>query len=241
MFFSRTEVVNYLTNKKMNIVIINGSPRKDGATAKLLMKMSEHLSSKTDVNIDYLNISDYSLLNCKGCMSCYKNGICCLNDNIEEINTLLAKAHGVIIGSPTYTGSMPGALKTYIDRGHFVLEQSMRGKYTFALNTYEIAGGNSVISSLKTLFQYSGGILTGSFICKLPFNSTPFSDKNVEKKLEKKTERYYKYLKNQRKNSIINRIIHFIALHVIMKPQVLKRPEQYSFVLKRWKTIGVLK
>lgn len=225
----------------MNIVIINGSPRKNGATATLLMKMAEHLSYKADVNIDYLNISDYSLKNCTGCMLCYKDGVCCLDDNVEEINSLVAKAHGVIIGSPTYASSMPGSLKTYIDRGHFVLEQSLVGKYVFALNTYEIAGGSSVISSLKTLFQYSGGILVGSYLCKLPFNSNPLSHKMVEKKLINKTEYYYNCIKKKKKKSLIDRIMNFIALKVIMKPQVMKRPKQYSYVIKRWKSIGVIK
>lgn len=225
----------------INVVIINGSPRKNGATATLLKKMVGHLSKKTDVNVDYLNIIDYSLKNCMGCMSCYKNGICCLGDEVEKINSLIAEAHGVIIGSPTYTSSMPGALKTYIDRGHFVLEQSLLGKYTFALNTYEIAGGSSVISTLKTLFQYSGGILTGNYICKLPYNSSPFPDIKTEKKLIRKTEYYYNCIKNQKKKSVIDRLINFIALRIIMKPQVLKRPEQYSAVLKRWRAIGVIK
>lgn len=225
----------------MNIVIINGSPRKNGATAMLLKRMAEHLSAKADVHIDYLNISDYTLMDCTGCMGCYRNGVCCLNDDVEKINSLIAGSHGVIIGTPTYASSMPGSLKTYIDRGHFVLEQSLLGKYTFALNTYEIAGGSNVISSLKTLFQYSGGILTGSYSCKLPFNTIPFSDKKVEKKLIGKTEYYYKCIKTQRKKSVMDKLINFVALHIIMKPQVRKRPDQYPFVLKRWKEIGVMR
>jgi multimeric flavodoxin WrbA len=101
--------------------------------------MSDHLSAKEGVTVEYLNIIDYSLLNCTGCMSCYRTGVYCLNDKVEEINSKISKAHGVVIGAPTYTNSMPGSLKTYIDRGHFVLEQSLLGKYTFALNTYKIA------------------------------------------------------------------------------------------------------
>lgn len=225
----------------INVVIINGSPRKNGATATLLKKMAEYLSGKADVNVDYLNITDYALKNCTGCMSCYKNGICCLDDDVEKINSLVAGAHGVIIGAPTYTSSMPGSLKTYIDRGHFVLEQSLLGKYTFALNTYEIAGGSSVLSTLKTLYQYSGGIRIGNYICKLPYNTSPFSIGKEEKKLIGKTEHFYKCIKKQAKKSMLDKLINFVALRIIMKPQVLKHPEQYPAVLKRWKAIGVIK
>jgi len=222
----------------INIVIINGSPRRNGATATLLKRMSDHLSAKESVAVEYLNIIDYSLLTCTGCMSCYRTGVCCLNDKVEEINSKISKAHGVVIGAPTYTSSMPGSLKTYIDRGHFVLEQSLLGKYTFALNTYEIAGGQNVMSAFKTLYQYSGGIRAGEFICKLPYNSKPLTE-TIDANLIKKTERFYKAIKNSKNKSLIDRLINFVALHIIMKPQVLKRPEQYKAVIERWKKIGI--
>jgi len=222
----------------INIIIINGSPRKSGATATLLKKMSEHLSEKEGVVVEYLNITDYSLLDCTGCMSCYRTGVCCLNDRVEEINSKISKAHGVVIGAPTYTSSMPGSLKTYIDRGHFVLEQSLSGKYTFALNTYEIAGGQSVMSALKTLYQYSGGIRSGEFICKLPYNSEPLKE-STERSLVKKTEHFYKAIQNRKHKSLLDRLTNFVALHIIMKPQVLKRPDQYKAVIERWHKIGI--
>lgn len=225
----------------IKIVVLNGSPRKNGATAKLLNKMVESLANKQDVNVDYIHISDYSLEPCSGCMSCYRNAVCCLNDNVEEINKKISEAHGLIIGSPTYSSSMPGSLKTFIDRGHFVLEQSLIGKYTFALSTYEIAGGNNVIKELKTLFQYSGGIMSGSYSCKLPFNTSPFVEQKVENKIISKTNEFYKAIANKKSRSMLNAIINFIALHIVMKPQVLKRPKQYKAVIDRWKSLNIIK
>ena len=222
------------------IVIINGSPRKNGATATLLNKMSDYLSAKEDIEVSFINISDYELKNCIGCMSCYHEGKCCLQDKVEDINNLISESDGIIIGSPTYVSSMPGSLKTFIDRGHFVLEQALLNKYTFALNTYEIAGGSSVLSTLKTLYQYSGGILAGNHICKVPYNASPIANDGEEKKLMRKTDKFYKSIKNKKSKALIDRIINYIALHIIMKPQVLKRPEQYKAVIERWKQIGVL-
>ena len=222
------------------VVIINGSPRKNGATAILLNKMSDYLSSKKDVDVSFINICDYELKNCIGCVSCYREGKCCLNDNVEDINRLISECDGIIIGSPTYVSSMPGSLKTFIDRGHFVLEQALLNKYTFALNTFEIAGGGSVLSVLKTLYQYSGGILAGSHICKIPFNVSPVANNDEEKKLIRKTEKFYNSIKNKKSKALIDRLINFIALRIIMKPQVMKRPEQYKAVIERWREIGVV-
>lgn len=230
---------NQIDKRNMRIVIINGSPRKNGATATLLKTMAKHLEVKGDVDVQYINIIDYSLLPCTGCMSCYHKGVCHLKDGVEEINGMIAQTDGLIIGSPTYSSSMPGSLKTFIDRGHFVLEQALTRKYTFALNTYEIAGGGNVISELKTLYQYSSGILSGSYICKLPFNTDPLS--KSEKKLLKKVDKFYHSVKLSKGKSLIDRVIHFVALHIIMKPQVLKRPKQYKAVIERWRKLGICK
>lgn len=225
----------------IKIVVINGSPRKNGATAKLLNKMIEHLVSIQDVEVEYIHISDYSLESCSGCMSCYRTSVCCLKDNVEEINKKISEAHGLIIGSPTYSSSMPGSLKTFIDRGHFVLEQSLIGKYTFALSTYEIAGGDNVIKELKTLYQYSGGIMSGSYACKLPFNTSPFVERKVERIIISKTNKFYRAIVDKKSKSIINAIINFVALYIVMKPQVLKRSQQYKAVIERWKLLNIVK
>ncbi|MDR1755653.1 MAG: flavodoxin family protein [Culturomica sp.] len=225
----------------MKIVILNGSPRKNGSTATLLKEMAKILRSKGDAEICYIDLADYELKNCIGCMSCYHKGICCLDDKVEEINTQIAQSNGLIIGSPTYSSSMSGTLKIFVDRGHFVLEQALKGKYTFALNTYEIAGGGSVISALKTLFLYSGGIPAGEYSCKLPFNTSPFDRSGARGKLAVKTDKFYRKIKSEKPKALTNRLIHHIALHIIMKPQVLKRPTQYKAVIDRWKKIAVIK
>lgn len=227
-------------NDMIKIVIINGSPRKNGSTAALLKEMAGYLDGKEDVNVRYIDIADYALKNCTGCTSCYRQGVCCLSDGVEEINTLISEANGLVIGSPTYVSGMPGSLKTFIDRGHFVLEQALKGKYVFALNTYEIAGGGSVISALKTMFQYSGGTLAGKFICKLPFDTSPFDAPRIKKQLMAKAESYYGKIKSHKPKAFKDRLIHYIALHLIMKPQVLKRADQYKAVISRWENIGVI-
>lgn len=221
----------------MKIIIINGSPRKSGATATLLKRMNDFLIAQSDVEVVFINLSDYSLLPCSGCMHCYRNGICCQNDRLEEINAAICESDGLIIGSPTYSGSMSGLLKVYIDRSHFVLEQALKNKYTFALSTYEIAGGSGVTSALKTLLRYAGGHFVDSYTCKVVFNTLSQNNSESEKIILKKAEKFYKVIDRRDKKPIFDRVINYIALNLIMKPQVLKRPDQYSAVIKRWKEI----
>lgn len=223
----------------MKITIINGSPRKNGATGKILKAFKTHLAGKTDVEIHYIDLVDYQLQNCSGCENCYKTGTCHIKDRAEEINQAVAQSQGIIIGSPTYVSNVSGLLKTYIDRGHIVVEQSMKGKYTMAVTTYEITGGSSVIGILNKIFRYAGGNPVGSFSLKLHHNSNPFEQVKVLKRIQKKADGFYHVIQKNKKRGLINRFINFLALHVVMKPAVVRYPKRYEAVLKRWREINI--
>lgn len=85
----------------MNILFINGSPNKNGNTAKLAEKL---LSGKT---YQTLNLVDYKL---------YSYGQKFENDQFEEIVEAMKTADVIIIGSPVYWHSMCGSVRNLIDR-----------------------------------------------------------------------------------------------------------------------------
>ena len=70
----------------MKVCIINGSPRINGSTAKILKYIRTHLQQKDDVEIDYVELSNYQITLCKGCIRCYKTGKCVISDDqIEDL------------------------------------------------------------------------------------------------------------------------------------------------------------
>lgn len=85
----------------MSILFINGSPNKNGNTAKLAAKL---LSGKT---YQTLNLVDYKL---------YSYGQKFEDDQLDEIVVAMKAADAVIIGSPVYWHSMCGAVRNLIDR-----------------------------------------------------------------------------------------------------------------------------
>ena len=224
----------------MRITIINGSPRKNGATAKILKEIKSQLETNDDISISYYDISLKPIQTCIGCMRCYNTGICHINDYAEELNTAIRNSEGLIIGLPTYVSNIPGILKNYIDRGHFVVEQALKNKYTFSVVTYEIAGGSTALKTLNNLFRFSSGIITGSILCKLRFNTNPLSDQMV-KLINKKTDTFYNAIKKRKSKPLIDVIVNYIAIHALIKPFVLKSRDKYTYVINRWKSIGVIK
>lgn len=85
----------------MRILFINGSPNKNGNTAKLAAKL---LSGKTYQTLDLV---DYKL---------YSYGQKFEDDQFDEIVAAMKAADAVIIGSPVYWHNMCGSVRNLIDR-----------------------------------------------------------------------------------------------------------------------------
>ncbi|HGE7994329.1 TPA: flavodoxin family protein, partial [Clostridioides difficile] len=104
----------------MIITVINGSPRKNGATSKVLTYLYKDIERLIpDVKINYFDLSEVNPSYCIGCLNCYKMGKCInQNDKVEYIHDIITKSDGVIFGSPTYGSSVTGLFKVFTDRAH---------------------------------------------------------------------------------------------------------------------------
>lgn len=98
------------------IVVLNGSPRKQGTTAALAEVVSKAAAEQgAEIKSYYLNG-----MNIKGCQSCYackeKEHRCILQDDMQELYDEIAAASGIIFATPVYMWQMTAQLKPVIDR-----------------------------------------------------------------------------------------------------------------------------
>ncbi len=104
--------------KKLFIIGINGSARKDGNTAYLLqeaLKVAEDLGARTYL----LHVVDVlSCLSVPFCVNCSRpcNGRCSRGNELGAALDLLRTADGLIVGSPVYFGTVSAQLKAFWDR-----------------------------------------------------------------------------------------------------------------------------
>ncbi|HEX2946959.1 MAG TPA: flavodoxin family protein [Clostridia bacterium] len=198
----------------MKIAIINGSPRSSGATAKILKCIKVLLEKKKDVEAEYFDLSKYSITLCKGCIQCYKTGSCIIaDDGIESAAKRIKEADAVVLGSPTYGSAISSYLKAFMDRGHFIVEQSLAGKYGFSVATYEVAEGNKTLDQIKKFFMVSGASRKGDLLVKLSHGTDPFSDPGLQRRIEKRVEKFYQAVRNKTPKSLFEHI--FMDLIVI--------------------------
>jgi len=220
----------------MRIIIINGSPRLNGFTAAILHGMEEALRGK-NADVEYYDLSGLSISQCQGCCGCYTTGHCHINDDAEMLSERIAKADGVILGSPTYASNVSGYMKTFIDRGHFVIEQLLKDKYCVSVATGENYGNKDAAKVLNKLIQYSGGRLVKSLAVKATFNGF---DKNDAAFLGKKTADHLYSVISGAKKYPGQAIYHAIIFSLGIKPFVLKKGNQYKGVTDKWKEVGIL-
>lgn len=102
------------------------------------------------------------------------------------------------------------------------MEQLFKGKYAFAVSTYENAEGKKVIKTLNKLYLFSGAIVSGSYLAKIVFNENPFSNEKKRRKLYKKTEKLYNAIKDKKTKPFNQLILHNMVLNFGIKPYVLK-------------------
>jgi len=217
----------------MKIVVVNASHRKDGATAKVLNEFVSQLK-KEIVEISIFHLSDLEIAFCKGCCSCYRIGECIMPDDAEKLSQAISGANAIIIGTPCYVGGVSGQLKTFIDRGHFIIEQLLKDKHAVGVVTYENAGGGSAYSTLKTLFTFSGANTIDKLIVKTAFDSDPIKNNKIKSQIKKKAARLLNSMQNN-KSSLICRITNFFVLNFGIKPFVLRKGAAYQGVLNHWR------
>ena len=106
-----------------NIVILNGSPRKNGNTSALTAEFArgaaENGNSVTEFNLNAMNIHG-----CLGCCCGGKNpeSPCVQKDDMDKIYTAYKAADIVVLATPLYYWTVSGQLKTAFDRLFAVAE-----------------------------------------------------------------------------------------------------------------------
>lgn len=100
----------------MNILVINGSPRRGGNVATMLDAMRCEAAGRGH-SVTVVDIAGLHIAPCTGCMACRTRGDCVLPaDDAHRVAGLLRSADAVIVGAPCYWGNMPGQLKVLFDR-----------------------------------------------------------------------------------------------------------------------------
>ena len=221
----------------MQVLIINGSPRKNGVTAAVLHRIEENLR-KAGIDVLFYNLGEMKMSHCTGCNYCYRTGYCCMEDDAELLSKRMEEADGVILGSPTYASNVSGLMKDFIDRGHFVIEQLLHKKYCIAVASGENYGSQDTLKVLKNLVLFSGGRLSGQLQIKSSFNDIEGMLRKGQEQIDQVSQSLIRGMRGKQ-NYPSQSIVHFFIFHLGIKPFVKKKGTLYQGVRERWSKLGI--
>ena len=99
----------------MKVLLINGSPRKEGNTSIALKEVSDELN-REGIETETIQIGMQVIRGCLACGYCHKNGKCVIDDIVNKISEKFKEADGLVIASPVYYASANGTLISFLDR-----------------------------------------------------------------------------------------------------------------------------
>ncbi|MBN1801172.1 MAG: flavodoxin family protein [Candidatus Lokiarchaeota archaeon] len=117
------------------ILAIMGSPRKNGNTHILLLKLLE-AGKKVGSQGEMLFLGDLNIKECDGCHSCWKGNECSKNDDMNDIYKKIADSDVLVFGTPVYWYGPTGLMKLFLDRCVF---------FNCEENNKQIAGKSAVL------------------------------------------------------------------------------------------------
>ncbi len=139
----------------MKVLLLNGSPHKNGCTATALAEMISVFESE-GIETELVQVGSQSIRGCIACGYCSKNGKCVVSDLVNEVAPKFEAADGLVIGSPVYYGSPNGTLLSILDRLFYSSSFSKHMKVGAAVVSARRGGNTASFDVLNKYFTISG-------------------------------------------------------------------------------------
>lgn len=139
----------------MNVLMLNGSPHKEGNTY-IALREAEKIFNEENIDTEILHIGNRNIRGCIACYSCKKTGKCVFQDIVNETAEKLAQCDGLIIGSPVYFASANATLIAFLDRLFYSTSFDKSMKVGASVVVARRGGLSSTFDELNKYFTISG-------------------------------------------------------------------------------------
>lgn len=141
--------------ENMKVLLINGSPKKNGNTYVALSEVASALT-ENGVETEIVSIGTKAVQGCIACNKCVELGRCVFKDELyNTVRTKLENADGVIVGSPTYYAGPNGSLCALLDRLFYSCGPLLRYKPAASVAVCRRGGASATFDRLNKYFTIS--------------------------------------------------------------------------------------
>lgn len=99
----------------MKVLLVNGSPHKEGCTYTALTEVAKTLNEE-GIETEIFWIKNKPIGGCIACLSCREKGKCVFDDVVNEFTDKMKEADGFIFGTPVHYAGATGNMTAFMDR-----------------------------------------------------------------------------------------------------------------------------
>ena len=139
----------------MKVLLINGSPHKEGTTFAALSEIKKTFAEE-GIESEIIQVGHLAIRGCVACYGCYKEKKCVINDEVNEVAKKFEEADGIVLGSPVYYASANGTLISFLDRLFYSTRFDKRMKVGASIAVARRGGCSATFDQLNKYFTISG-------------------------------------------------------------------------------------
>lgn len=147
----------------MKVLILDGSPRRNGCTARALEEVEKTLHEER-IETETVLVGNKDVRGCIACRSCASTGKCVFDDIVNEIAPKFESADGIIIGTPVYYAGSNGTILSLLDRLFFSTHFDKSMKVGACVISSRRAGSTSAYDEVNKYFG----------ICSMPIATSTY-------------------------------------------------------------------
>ena len=139
----------------MKVLLINGSPHKEGNTMLALSEMNKVFIAE-GFETDIVQIGGMDIRGCICCGHCRKGNGCVFNDGVNELTAKFEQSAGLVIGAPVYYGSANATLMAAVQRMFYSSTFDKTMKVGAAVAAARRGGLTAAFDEMNKFFTISG-------------------------------------------------------------------------------------
>ena len=97
-------------------VLIISTSLRGGSNSDILANECAKGAKEAGHDVELLSLKGKDIKYCIGCLSCQRNGMCVLKDDVADIMAKVKDAEVIVYATPIYYYEMCGQMKTLLDR-----------------------------------------------------------------------------------------------------------------------------
>ena len=135
----------------LKVLLVNGSPHKDGCVSTALSEIAEALKSK-GIDSSPFWVGNQPVAGCIGCGACVGKRNCFRNDRVNEFVNIMDDYDGFVFGTPVHYAAASGEMASFLDRVFFIDEfngNHFAGKPAAAIATCRRSGGTAALDQMN--------------------------------------------------------------------------------------------